>query len=404
MLLNKILLVINLFFLESYLIRFHIGPYPTNLQEVLIILNLATFFYATPFKKIFTAISKHWVITGFLVLTMLFGIGLNDTLGNNLDFIRHLKFLFFALTLSFIFLETFEKENQRLAALRIMGVGAIFFGIFSVIYNLLGFNVAHDSRLLGPLDAAVYLAYYFVPFFLFFIIQFFENIKQKSNFFYAIILGLLILATQSMGAIGGSLAVLFFYFLKRNHLLKTTLSKIFLATFSIAIITTIFYIKILPTIQTNYSSLDERGEIWLTSMELLKNPKTIFFGLGPGQFEYHYIQNVDKVLGRAPLDYYVIQPHNIFLLFIFNYGILGLIFILFCIYKTIQNLINFKQNPDIKILSSFILLYFFLHGMIDTPFFKNDMLILLIIFLELAMTPTQVPRLKPLKHYRDRQI
>lgn len=403
MLLNKILLVINLFFLQSYLVRFHIGSYPTNLQEVLIILNLAAFFYAMPFKKIFTAISKHWVITGFLGLTMLFAIGLSDHIGNNLDFIRHLKFLFFALTLSFIFLETFEKENQKLAALRIMGIGAIFFGIFSVMYNLLGFNVAHDSRLLGPLDAAVYLAYYLVPFFLFFIIQFFENTKRKSNFFYAAILGLLILATQSMGAIGGSLAILFFYFLKRNHLLKSTISKIFLGIFSVAIVAIIFYTKILPTIQTNYSSLDERGEIWLTSAELLKDTKTVFFGLGLGQFEHYYIQNVDKVLGHAPLDYYVIQPHNIFLLFIFNYGILGLIFILLCIYKTIQNLINFKQNSDIKTLSSFILLYFFLHGLIDTPFFKNDMLILLVIFLELALSP-QDRRLKPLKHYRGRRI
>lgn len=415
MLLNKILLVINIFFLQSYLIRFHIGSYPTNLQEVLIVLNLLAFFHALPFKKIFTAISKHRVITEFLGLTMLFAIGLSDGIGagnflainhigNNLDFIRYLKFLFFALTLSFIFLETFEKENQRLAALRIMGVGAIFFGIFSIIYNLLGFNVALDLRLLGPLDAAVYLAYYLTPFFLFFIIQFLENHKQKSNFFYAIILGLLILATRSMGAIGGSLAIIFFYFLKRNHLLKSVVSKIFLAIFSIIIIATIFYTKILPTIQTNYSSLDERGEIWLTSAELLKDSKTIFFGLGLGQFEHHYIQNVDRVLGHAPLDYHVIQPHNIFLLFIFNYGILGLILILFCIYKAIQNLINFKQNINIKILSSFILLYFFLHGLIDTPFFKNDMLILLVIFLELAVQSTQVPKLRPLKHYRDRRI
>lgn len=287
-----------------------------------------------------------------------------------------------------------------------MGIGAIFFGIFSVIYNLLGYNAAYDLRLLGPLDAAVYLAYYLTPFFLFFAIQFFENTKRKSNLVYALILATLILATQSMGAIGGSMLVMLFYFYKRSSLqfFKNFFSKIFIAILSIIVLSGIFYFKILPTITTEYSSLDERGEIWLASAEMLKNPKTILFGLGFGQFENQYIKNVDKVLGRKPLDYYVIQPHNIFLLFIFHYGILGLMFISFCIYTTIKTLFAFKKKPNLRIIVNLILLYFFIHGMIDTPFFKNDILILFLLFLEISYLKPVSLKPNPLERHKDHQL
>ena len=152
---------------------------------------------------------------------------------------------------------------------------------------------------------------------------------------------------------------------------------------------TIFYTKILPTIQTDYSSLDERGEIWKISAELLEDPDTELFGLGYGQFQYHYETNVAEILQRQPLDYYVLQPHNIFLLFTFNFGVVGLIFILFCLGKMINRLIHSKKYTNLTITSLFILGYFFIHGLIDSPFFKNDMLILLLLFMELSLISNQ---------------
>lgn len=379
MLLNKILLVINILFLQSYLVRFHIGTYPSNLQEILIGMNTLAFLATTPLKAIFQALKKHWIILGLVALTVI-SLLTTQTI-NQPDLYRHLKFLFFAIILAFIFLETFKEGKERMAALKIMGFGALLFGVFSVIYNLLGFNVTHDNRLLGPLDAAVYLSYYFAPFFILFSIDFFEK-KKKTSLIAAILMAALILGTRSMGTIGASAMILLIYFLKKN-LNKKTLAIGTMAALIIA--GTIFYSKILPTLQTNYSSLDERGEIWVTSWELLQNPKTMIFGLGLGQFQEHYAQTAASALGRPPLDYIVLQPHNIFLLFIFQFGILGLIFLIFIIYKTAKNLISSK-NFNLATISSFILLYFFLHGLIDTPFFKNDLLFLFILLLETALT------------------
>lgn len=387
--LGKSLLFINLFFLQSYLLKFVIGAYPTNLQEILIAAQALVFLYTIiktrTFLNAIQSLKNHWIILSFAILT---GISiLLVPIENTLDFARHLKFLFFALVLTFIFLETFKNAEERKKGMTVAGLGAIFFGLFSIIYNLLGYNVAPDSRLLGPLDAAVYLGFYLTPFFIFFVIELFENPYKKINLLYALTLGILILMTQSMGSLGGSLIIILLYLFKRSEskILKKKLTKIILGLVCVAFAVVIFYSKILPTIKTEYSSMDERGEIWATSIQLIKEPKTLLLGAGFGQFQEQYFRNVDKALGKKPLDYYVLQPHNIFLLFIFQYGILGLIFILFCIYKNIKELIATKTS-SLLISANFILLYFFIHGLIDTPFFKNDMLILFILFLELSLT------------------
>lgn len=388
---NRLLLYINLFFLESYLIRFKIGNFPINLQEVLIGLQCLAFLFV-PIKNL----KKHWIILCLAGLTIISTILV--PIENRLDFIRHTKFLIIACVLTFIFVETFKKDEERLKAFRVAGIGAMIFGLFSVIYNLLGYNVTHDYRLLGPLDAAVYLGYYLTPFFIFFTIEFFKNTKIKSNLLYAIALGILMLATVSMGSLAGSLVVILLYLFKTNDnkMLKSKTAKIVITTICLLVAGTIFYLKILPTIQTNYSSLNEREQIWSTSINLLKTPKNLLLGVGVGQFQEQYFQHVKAFLGHEPLDYYVLQPHNIFLLFIFQFGILGLVFLIFCIKKNLQNIFSWEKDQpfDFQLLANFLLLYFFIHGLIDTPFFKNDLLIILVLLMELSLLKTSSKTLK----------
>lgn len=373
--LNRTLLFINLFFIQAYLIRFQLLNYPTNLQEILIIANCFTFLAAN--KKL-PNIKKHWIILSFFILTAI-STATTDII-SNIDYIRHLKFLVFGSALTYIFLETLNKKVDQERGITYAGLGAIAFGAFSVIYNLLGFNVAYDLRLLGPLDAAVYLAFYFAPFFIFFTINYLKN-KKRSHLFYALILGALLIATRSMGAIGAAFASISIYFFN-NSLNKK--SKIILSIIGLIIATSIFYTKILPTLNTEYSSLDERGQIWQTSAHLLKEPQTIITGLGLGQFQEHYSNNVAEVLQKEPLDYYVLQPHNIFLLFIFNHGILGLLLLATII------ILTFRSKSPYK----YIIFYFLIHGLIDTPFYKNDILFIILLFLSLTLN--QKPNLSKL--------
>ena len=368
---TKNLLLINLFLLQSYLIRFEIFNYPSNLQEVLIGLNLLAFIQGRPFSKLKELFKKHYFIWCLLGLTALSLI--TSEIINYLDLARNLKFIFFSSILSLIFLETFTSKKERHEGIRALGYGAITFGIYSLIYNFLGFNITHDFRLNGPLDSAVYLAYYLAPFFIYFCSQAIDK-KTKNNIISATILGLLILGTKSMGAIGGcTLVCLLYLFLRKK---KTVLKnrKIQIASGIIALVVSgvIFYSKILPTIQTNYSSLDERGEIWITTIDQFKDPQKLFFGFGLGQFQEIYQENAYSVLNRHPHDYNNQHPHNIFLLFLTQYGILGLLLIIYLATLTTKGL----KNPT---PITMIILYFFIHGLIDSPYFQNDITFLLII-------------------------
>jgi len=386
--LNLALLILNIFFIQDYLVRINVFGYPTNLQEILIFTQIILFLFATTFEKnlsqTFNNIKKHWIGNTFVLMTAVSLLTVDIT--DNIYFIRHLRFLCVAVIFSFIFIETLKSEKSRIEAIKTMGIGAITFGIFSVIYNLLGYNLTHDFRLLGPLDAAVYLSFYLAPFLIFFTIQFFEH-RKKSDLIFAILSTLLIIATRSIGTIIGTFLVLTIYFSKKSSLdiLKSKLAKAILTITAIIIICTTFYTKILPAFQTNYSSLNERQEIWQTSIHLFKDPLNFVWGIGFGQFQNEYATNAKEILGRNPLDYYVLQPHNIFLLFIFQYGILGLLFLFACIVRIVKNLKKPIKNFDIRIISNFIILYFLFHGMIDTPFFKNDLLFLLILFLEIGL-------------------
>jgi len=378
--LNRTLLFINLFALQAYLIRFDIFNFPTNLQETLILLNCFTFLIA---NKGLPNLKKYWIIWSLATLTALSLV--STDIINQLDLIRHIKFLIFGSALTYVFSETLNKKSEQQKGLTIAGYGALAFGLFSVIYNLSGFNVAYDHRLIGPLDAAVYLAFYLAPFFIFFTIGFFEQ-KNRSQLITAILLGILLIATMSMGAIAGSFICISLYLFNRAN--KNT--KIALTIIATILSVSIFYTKILPTVNTEYSSLDERGQIWETSAYLLKQPKNLISGLGFGQFQENYAQNVKEVLQKEPLDYYVLQPHNIFLLFTFNYGILGLAFVLILI------ILNLRS----KNLYKYIALYFIVHGLIDTPIFKNDILFLFILFNTLSVG--QIPN--PIKLLQGRKI
>lgn len=386
--LNKILLLVNVFLLQIYLIRFSIGSYPTNVQEILIGAQVIVFLIAMwrerRLVQTIKNIPHHFVLLSLVVLAILATI-LNPIF-DLLTLIRHAKFLFFAVLLVFMLLETFQTSEERRAMMRIMGLGALLFGVFSFVYNVLGYNVAQDDRILGPLDSAVYLGYYLTPFFLFFTFEAIER-RKYSALIPAVILAILILATRSMGSIAGSFIVILLYLLKRSDLeiLKKRGVKMMLGFIFLAVFAAVFYTKILPTIQTRWSSLDERFEIWSTSVELLKNPRNDLLGLGFGQFQYHFIQTVDQVLGRKPLHYIILQPHNFLLLFLFQFGLLGLIFILYCLYRTIKGIVKLKPRDQTELTWHLLLLYFFLHGFIDTPWFKNDLLFLFVLLLGLTV-------------------
>jgi len=392
---NIYFIFLNLFFLQAYLLKFKIGPYPSNLQEILLGSNLLLSIVLQLQKGIFTKTIRDFFRQSWLLIILsLFTIAasFNSNIIDQTELLRQYKFLFFAGVFLYLFLTNFSNTDEKKTALKIMGIGAITFGLFSVIYNLLGLNVSEDQRIRGPLDSAVYLGYFLAPFMIFFSMEYLQKLS-KHNLGIASILLFIMLTTKSMGAIAGSIGVIiaYSYMLYKEKILQNKYLKFGMIFIVMLVLATIFYTKILPTITTQWSSLDERGQIWQTAWYILVEKKNILLGVGPGQFQPHYFKDAIVAINNIPLDLHVLQPHNLLLLFWLNYGLAGLALIIFLMGKVCHNILLNKNltKESFTLSMNFIALYFILHGQIDTPIFKNDMLILFLLFFTLATSNTE---------------
>jgi len=404
----KILIFIYLFLFQIYLIKIDIAKIRTNSQELFLIIIFIVFIIFSH-KKSLKKIIKNKILLSFCLLTI-FGTcvalptffdkidNYNDAF-NHIYFLRHLRYSVFAILTTLLFFAILTTRDEQKKGFVALGLGAIMFSIFSLIINLLGLGRVDDFRLKGFLDSAVYLAYYISPFLIFFGILFFENLFSKKtwkklifDFFCFFFLGLFLIFTKSIGSLISVFTVFSIYFFSKFYkkLFIKQKTKIFLflvfCLFSCLLLSMVFKMKIMPFLENETSSLGERFEIWTTSFYILRNKFHFFFGVGLGQFQHFYFWNIGNIFPDGPMSYVVLQPHNIFLLFWFQYGIFGLLF-LFFVFKRIFILfiLLFKNKISQKnFVFVYMLLYFLIHGLIDVPIFKNDLLTLFLILLTLV--------------------
>lgn len=365
---KKLLLILGLA-IQTYLIKIPLGDFSINLFEILVFLTAVPFVWHQGLKNLF----KYKILNGFLFLLIFASTValLSSSLDTQMLF-RHLRYSFVALVFVFILVETFKSTIDRMKFMDVASIGAALFLLLSIILNLAGYNVAYDNRLLGPLDSAVYMAFYLSPF----LIYQASILHSQSKKVYwrvglVLFLGLGILLTRSFGAVFALAIVLGVFLLK---LKLATLKRYWplIMIMSFVLLYFLYQVKIAPYFLEGTSSLGERFEIWLGASELLSRINHFFFGVGLGQFQPWYEINIDQILGHSPEDYMVLQPHNIFLLAWVQFGLLGFLALVYVFVDSIRKFF-FKEKME-ESWVFLCLLYFFLHGFIDSPIYKNDLL------------------------------
>lgn len=120
------------------------------------------------------------------------------------------------------------------------------------------------------------------------------------------------------------------------------------------------------------SSTSTRVEVYTISMELLKRHWLV--GIGPGQYESQYITNAHDILGKTPYEWVMLHPHNLYLSVWLSTGLLGLIAFLGMIIQALRG--AWKERSLLVLLP---LAYILLHGIVDTPFWKLDSMLLFVL-------------------------
>jgi len=148
--------------------------------------------------------------------------------------------------------------------------------------------------------------------------------------------------------------------------------KIFLSCFLLAGVVFLLQIKTdkLNSLLnfTARSSLSSRLMIWESAGKIIKdNP---VWGVGPGNFQEKYLE-YQKYFSPY-LEWAVPHPHNLYLSFYLYSGILGLAAFLSLLVLWLKKVI-WQKKEAITLIVLGIIIYFLLHGMVDTTYFKNDL-------------------------------
>lgn len=132
---------------------------------------------------------------------------------------------------------------------------------------------------------------------------------------------------------------------------------------------------------TDRSSSLVRTQIWHTSIEMIKERPIV--GVGPNAFEAVYRETIPR-LYFPPLEWLVAQPHQLLLALWLETGLLGLLVFLVSIalwFRAVAK--KAKQQHAASVLGLAAMTAILIHGLVDTPLFKNDLMI--IFFLVLAI-------------------
>ncbi|MDQ5938983.1 MAG: hypothetical protein QG642_673, partial [Patescibacteria group bacterium] len=146
-----------------------------------------------------------------------------------------------------------------------------------------------------------------------------------------------------------------------------------------------FYQEIFhPVLDLQASSMEIRSSQWQETWQMLQD--NWFSGAGLNAYQtklitYHKTQWLEIFL----------YPHNIFLNFWTELGILGLLVFLLILYfiaQELRNLFLIKNKLAWPLLVFWLI--WLIHGLVDVPYFKNDLSLLFFIFLALTIRAKNV--------------
>jgi putative inorganic carbon (HCO3(-)) transporter len=156
--------------------------------------------------------------------------------------------------------------------------------------------------------------------------------------------------------------------------------------------------KLYNLLNSDRSSWQSRLMVWQAAIKIIGD--NWFFGIGPGMFQKNYL-DYQKYFSPY-LEWAVPQPQNIFLAFWLQTGLVGLagfIWLILIFFKRTLGIFS-KIKPSytkvsegrqpLALVLAAVIIYILAHGLLDTPFWKND---LALIFLTIAALGYKVTRL-----------
>lgn len=267
-------------------------------------------------------------------------------------------------------------------ALILSGLLVSILSLFSFLHFVadIGLDKAINIRISGIYEFANAIPLYLGPIAAIsvgVIISQFKDLKRKPLFYLSIISLLLILVaiflSQSKGGTVGVFSILVIWL---GYLFYKSLSKKYKKYFKylLAVLVVFYFLlnilvylnidKLAPTGKYPGNSFVNRYCIWQGTRNLLSDKLATGAGLNGFQIDYDGY--------KTCLGYNYYYPHNIILTFWAEMGLMGLVAFGWVVY-TFLKLNSEGRNEVLSVGLLAALVYIFIHGLVDVPFFKNDL-------------------------------
>ncbi|HCC83423.1 TPA: hypothetical protein DEP96_01075 [Candidatus Uhrbacteria bacterium] len=368
-----------------YLLRFSLGPLPTTALEVLILILLTIWLVQKHFlhnQHLVLPNSKGWRLALIFLLACAFFAAAHAP--NVFAALGILKAYYlepaFILLLT---LSTFKKPTDWASAFTALVASAVIvalLGLFQYISGL-GFPLAWlaEHRVTSVFDFPNAVGLFLAPILAMLIVALVNpppvmgelggglKVKRKLALIgsAAAILLAIILAKTEAAIVAIPIALLITLLLSKA---KPTIKGVSLFVFSLALIGALAIPQIRTKIFLNDVSGTARTQMWHETLSMLRDQPLQGAGLSgfPSVITPYHDGSYFEIFQ---------YPHNIFLNIWVELGLPGLLAFFIISYLILKTLYSHRTNPmSLALLAAFFTIL--IHGLVDVPFFKNDLAML----------------------------
>ena len=367
--------------LPAYLMRFTILGYPTTFLELMLLVFVLSvaITHRHRFNKLAVLGKLHLVIALFVLAGIISAVVSPEpirALGHLKAFIIEPVLFFYATLL------LYRNQGELKLSLSLVSASTLIISIFGIIqyfthiYLPLRFWGTGEEplRIVSVFEYPNALALYLAPLIVFFIgLYLYKPLVNRSLLLWTVFFsGIALIMTFSRGAWLGVLAGLFVLFLKKYGSKKAVAAMIAILALVLLIPQTR---ERVGTIFNDSSSFAHQDLMKVAVSKILDQPF-----LGNGLFGFRTTL-VEAGFKGEILNY----PHNVFLNFWLELGLLGLIAFALTIsigFRSYQ-----KQPNHLKLVAACCLITIIVHGLVDVPYFKNDLSVMFWFIISLFYIP-----------------
>lgn len=296
--------------------------------------------------------------------------------------------------------EAFDSIKRRafIVLWFVVLVATAFWNLWFVVFDRLTF----DGRLAGTYPSPNFLAIFIAPalplaLYLFSLLQEgdrWTHLKKKALFFGVLIVLICLFFTHSYGvwaALIFSLCIFLFgktllFGLQKNTILLSCIFLVGVIIFGFLEFGSTKWQAL--TLLDSRSSLSSRLMIWQAAEKMIEDQP--LFGIGLGRFQEVYLEYQHYF--PPYLEWAVPEPHSLYLALLLHTGSIGFFgFILLIgrfMFVAVRTFFS-KRSEDTRVAALFLFslsLLFLFYGLVDTPYFKNDLALTFFLFLGLGFS------------------